>query len=522
MHPACRAGPVLNQAIGTAGPNTVFLQTGHYSGAVPTLRELVADQAELSNEEVEHLARLLASWQLLADLSFADLLLWCPLARGTGFVCLAQMRPYTAQTLYPQDLFGRVLRLEELAVVDRAYHENRNWKRDHPVIIDGVPIRMEAIPVPVGGKVAAVMTVHGAPLKNRRRGELEQNYLECAAALAGMVSTGAFPFPGEALDPELAPRVGDGMIRLDGMGRVLYASPNAVSAYRRLGIVSNIQGERLVDVGVDASAASTALNEGKPAQSDIAMGMSVVLQRALPFIEGPQRLVTGALLLVRDVTQLRYRERQLQRQEAAVREVHHRVKNNLQTIASLLRLQARRLPLDGRKELEEAGRRIGAIALVHETLSEESGQYVDFGVVAGRLVQMVTQGLLPREGNVSISLQGDPGKLHSDLATPMAVVLVEVLQNAVRHAFGPRGGAVMVTMERSAGRLRMVVRDDGKGLPEAETLRTGLGLQIVRELVETELAGALTMESDRGTRVIVDVPTQKPPGLRPEAMDSAP
>ncbi|MGQ0678375.1 MAG: sensor histidine kinase [Actinomycetota bacterium] len=483
---------------------------------MPTLRELVRDQAELSNEEVEHLARLLASWQLLADLSFADLLLWCPLARGTGFICLAQMRPYTAQTLYPQDLFGRVLRLEELAVVDRAYHENRSWRREQPVIIDGVPIRMEAIPVPVSGKVAAVMTIHGAPLKNRRRGELEQNYLECAVALCLMVGEGTFPFPGEALDPELAPRVGDGMIRLNRQGRVLYASPNAVSAYRRLGIVSNVQGERLADVGVESWAVSVALSQGEPAQSDVSMGMSVVLQRALPLLEGTRREVNGVLLLVRDVTQLRYRERQLQRQEAVVREVHHRVKNNLQTIASLLRLQARRLPEGARKELEEATRRIGAIALVHETLSREAGQQVDFDEVASRLVRMVSQGLLPRDSKIAIRLEGNAGKLLPDLATPLAVVLVEMLQNAVRHAFDDSGGSVVVSMSRLQQRLQMVVRDDGKGIAgEVGTLNTGLGMQIMRELVETELGGALTMASDTGTRVVVDVPTQKPAGMHP-------
>lgn len=481
---------------------------------MPTLRELVRDQAELLDDEIDHLSRLLASWQLLSDLSFADLLLWAPLARGTGFVCLAQMRPYTAQTLYPQDLFGRVLRLEELAVVDRAYHENRSWKRDHPVIVDGVPIRMEAIPVPVGGKVAAVMTVHGAPLKHRRRGELEQNYLECAAVLSRMLGEGYFPFPGEGLEPELAPRVGDGMIRLNAAGKVLYASPNAVSAYRRLGIVSNIQGERLVDVGVDASAASTALSFGTQAQSDVEMGMSVVLQRALPFLEGPQRTVTGALLLVRDVTQLRYRERQLQRQEAVVREVHHRVKNNLQTIASLLRIQARRLPSDAKRELEEATRRIAAIALVHETLSRESGQYVDFGTVAGRLVEMVSQALIDPDRKVEIEVKGDPGKLHSDLATPLAVVLVELIQNAVEHAFKHSGGCVDVSMERNPQRLRMTVHDDGAGLPrDFGPTSTGLGLQIVRELVETELGGVLSMKSDQGTKVVVDVPTEKP-GMR--------
>ncbi|HEX2052833.1 MAG TPA: sensor histidine kinase [Actinomycetota bacterium] len=483
-----------------------------------TLTELVRDETDLYPSEVEHLDRLLASWQLLADLSFADLLLWCPLKEGSGFVCLAQMRPYTTQTLYPYDLVGRTLRPEELPVVDRVYSENRSWRSDQPLIIDGMPIRIEAVPVPVGERVAAVMTIHSAPLKNRRRGELEQNYLECAAVLARMVAQGVFPFAGEALDPELAPRVGDGMIRLNLLGKVMYASPNAVSAYRRLGVVTNIQGQKLSDAGVDASAATQALATGIPAQIDVEVGASVMLQRALPFLEGRDRRVTGALVLVRDVTQLRYRERQLQKQQAVIREVHHRVKNNLQTIASLLRLQARRVPIEAKRELEEATRRIAAIALVHETLSKESGQQVDFAGVAGRLIRMVSEGLLHPEGRITLRLEGDPGKLHSDLATPLAVVLVELIQNAVEHAFGERGGTVLVSMQRGDRWLTMRVRDDGRGLPEGfGPGNRGLGLQIVSALVEAELGGKFRYESDGGAVFSVEVPTERPAGLLPAA-----
>ncbi len=221
-------------------------------------------------------------------------------------------------------------------------------------------------------------------------------------------------------------------------------------------------------------------------------------------------------MLVRDVTQLRYRERQLKRQQAVIREVHHRVKNNLQTIASLLRLQGRRVPPEARRELEEATRRIAAIALVHETLSKESGQYVDFAGVAGRLIRMVSEGLLHPDGRIALRLEGDPGKLHSDMATPLAVVLVELLQNAVEHAFDESGGTVNVLMKREDGLLTMTVNDDGKGLPEAFAQRTkGLGLQIVGALVESELAGIFSYESDGGARFSVVVPTDRPRGAMP-------
>ncbi|HVF12837.1 MAG TPA: histidine kinase N-terminal domain-containing protein, partial [Actinomycetota bacterium] len=193
---------------------------------MPTLAELLEERTGLGAREAQHLHRLLGSWQLIADLSFADLLLWCSLGDEEGFICVGQMRPYTAQTLHPQDEVGWMIRVEELPVIDRAYHESRSWQRDEPVLIDGVPVQMEAVPVVVGNGVVAVMTKEGAPLTHRRTGELEENYLECGVAFTRMVEEGTFPFMGEALDPELAPRVGDGMVRIDSEGRITYASPN--------------------------------------------------------------------------------------------------------------------------------------------------------------------------------------------------------------------------------------------------------------------------------------------------------
>lgn len=486
---------------------------------MPTLAELLEERTGLGAREAQHLHRLLGSWQLIADLSFADLLLWCSLGDEGGFVCVGQMRPYTAQTLHPQDEVGWTIRVEELPVIDRAYHEARSWQRDEPVLIDGVPVQMEAVPVVVGNGVVAVMTKEGAPLTHRRTGELEENYLECGAAFTRMVEEGSFPFMGEALDPELAPRVGDGMVRIDSEGRIIYASPNAISAFRRLGIVSNLEGELLEDAGVEAAPARFALSLGIPAEGDIEVGSSVVLQRAIPFLAGSTRQVTGALLLVRDVTELRHRERQIQRKEAVIREVHHRVKNNLQTIASLLRLQSRRSSVESKQELDEAVRRIASIAVVHEILSKDTSETVSFDEVAAQLVKMVEQGLTIPARRVTFVMEGAAGKLAADMATPLAVVLVELLQNAVEHAFTRRGGTVWVEMSRAQeGRLRMSVRDDGKGFPKGFSVEesAGLGLQIVRTLIESELGGKIRLDdAKKGSEVVLEVSTRKRSGLRP-------
>jgi len=469
------------------------------------------DQSDLTAPEVTHLHRFLGAWQLIADLSFADLLLWCRLGDGPGFVCVGQIRPVTAQTLHPEDAVARTIRPEELPIIDRAFAEGRSWRRDEPVLIDGLQVRMEAVPVPYEGRVIAVMSMEGIPLGHRRPGQLEQTYLSCALALTRMVQEGNFPFEGEALDPELSPRVGDGLLRLDSEGRVLYATPNGVSAYRRLGVRSNIVGERLADIGVEPSLAWAALHMGTPLEAEVEVGNTVVLQRAVPFLRGPQRDVVGGMLLVRDVTELRHRERMLARQEAVIQEIHHRVKNNLQTIASLLRLQARRLASsEARGALEEAQRRIASIALVHETLSRDPREAVEFGVVGRAITRMVHDGLTFPDDRVHLTFEGEPGELPADVATSLAVVLVELLQNAVEHAFGPWGGTVVTRMSREQGFVRLVVDDDGQGLPESFNLaEAGLGLQIVRALVMSELHGTISINSDGangGVSAVVEIP----------------
>lgn len=475
-----------------------------------TPAEQIWELTDLAAPDVDQLHRVLGAWQLIADLSFADLLLWCPLAGSEGFVCVGQLRPVTAQTLHPEDAFGRVVRPEELPIVDRAFAEGRSWRRDQPVLIDGLQVRMEAVPVPYDGRVIAVMSMEGTPLGHRRPGQLEQAYLSCALALTRMLQEGNFPFEGEALDPELSPRVGDGFLRLDSEGRVLYASPNAISAYRRLGVLSNVVGERVADVGVEPSLAWAALHMGTPLDAEIEVGATVVQQRAVPFLRGTQRAVVGGMLLIRDVTELRHRDRMLVRQEAVIQEIHHRVKNNLQTIASLLRLQARRLgSAEARAALEEAVRRIASIALVHETLSRDPGDIVQFADVGRAIVRMVSDGLTIPDRRVLLSFEGDPGELPADVATPLAIVLVELLQNAVEHAFGPWGGSVVTRMSREDSVVRLIVEDDGQGLPEGFTLAgSGLGLQIVRSLIESELHGTIRIAPGDagGVSAVVEIP----------------
>ncbi len=185
---------------------------------------------------------------------------------------------------------------------------------------------------------------------------------------------------------------------------------------------------------------------------------------------------------MRDISELRRRDRLLLSKDATIREIHHRVKNNLQTISSLLRLQGRRLSSpEAKAAVEESVRRIRSIALVHEILSHEAGDDVPFIEIARPLVRMVEEGLLSPEHPVDIKITGDAGKLPATIATPLAVVLNELLQNVVDHAYPASAdlpsGHVLLELDNDEAELRVRVTDDGAGLPEGFSLEgsTGLG-----------------------------------------------
>jgi len=232
---------------------------------------------------------------------------------------------------------------------------------------------------------------------------------------------------------------------------------------------------------------------------------------------------------VRDVTDLRRRDRLLVSQDATIREIHHRVKNNLQTISSLLRIQGRRLvEPSAREAIEESVRRIRSIALVHEILSRDPGEDVAFVEILRPLLRMVEEGLVSPDHAVRFTVSGDPGLVSSPTATSLAVVLSELLQNAVEHAYPSEiasggaapidgGGTVHLDLHNDGRRLTVVISDDGVGMPEDFTLvgSASLGLSIVQTLVTTELDGTIEVSSGggegsrRGTRFTLSVPVER-------------
>lgn len=389
---------------------------------------------------------------------------------------------------------------------------------------DDVQIAVEYIPVLVAGEIVAVLTREAESAFVRHRGPVERPYRAVGVRLVQMVADGTFPFAESERAGELAePRVGDGVIVFDRDGRIEYASPNAISAMHRLRVLNKLEGRRLRELGIDDAAVRRAFSSRHSTVDEIeAAAEACVVIRCHPLIA--YQRVTGAVALLRDISELRSRDRLLISKNTTIREIHHRVKNNLQTIQSLLRLQTRRLSsIEAIAAVEQSARRIGSIAAVHEALTADAADIVDFDAVVSRLARMVEEGLGAPERPVKIEVRGSIGALGGDISTPLALVVTELLQNTIDHGSGSQL-PVGIRLGGDSKELSVCVQDRGPGLPEGFSMDrdAGLGLTIVRTFVVSDLGGWITFTptaaiagasdavSSSGTTVSVKVPRPGP------------
>jgi two-component sensor histidine kinase len=471
--------------------------------------ELAYSHTALTESDRDRLSVLITEWQLLADLSFADLVLWVPRRKDyqswpEGHVAIAHIRPTTASTVFTQDLIGQEIPWGKNARIDQSLSQGEIVRDAEPEQIGELLIKEETVPVYFEDRVIAVISRHRDAISMRSASRLEINYREIAHKIYRMVSEGTFPIQNSIYQAEAAPRVGDGLIRLNAQGQTIYASPNARSAVSRLGWETELEGN-----GLGAIFDSLSLPQSQPTEenwatilsgrnlrrSDFDNGNGIVDLLVIPLIEGQERI--GSIVLLHDVTELRRRDRDLVTKDATIREIHHRVKNNLQTVSALLRLQSRRVedPIAS-AALAEAVRRVASIAIVHETLSASSAESVLFDEVYERIVHNAIE-LSPRA--ISLKKIGEFGILDSQVATPLSLVITELIHNALEHGLAESGDELCINIDVSTNEVarnyEISIMDNGSGLPEGFDWQTSsnLGLQIVRTLTENELKGAISL-----------------------------
>lgn len=470
-----------------------------------TLSELVTANSKLQDHEVEHLAELVAEWRLLADLSFADLVLWLPIRKDEkswpqGYVAIAQIRPTTAATVFGDDLIGSKINWGQRPLIDQALSEGEIVKDTQPEKVGEILIKEETVPVILDNKTLAIISRHRNADLMRSPSKLELNYREIAHLIFRMVSEGNFPIRNSLYSSESAPRVGDGLIRLDVNGVVFFASPNARSALSRIGYQDELEQKNLGEVfssldrdgtqPVDESW-KTLLSGKFLRRAEYDSGKGVIDLLVIPLTQGKDRI--GAIVLVHNITELRNRDKALLTKDATIKEIHHRVKNNLQTVSALLRLQSRRVEdPTASAALAEAVRRVASIALVHETLSNQSSESVEFDQVFDQIINNAIE-LIPRQ--INFKKIGVFGSFDSKIATALSLVVTELIHNAIEHGLSENGDVLIIEVDKESNRYTVTVSDNGAGLPDNFNLEqsSNLGLQIANTLTKNELKGSINL-----------------------------
>lgn len=452
-----------------------------------------------------HLRRLGQASPLLADLSQADVLVMVP--EGDEFRILSHVRPMNARTVYPIDQTDGTFAMLDRPLASRAYESGEIM--DGGIFLERRSrwIRTLAVPVTFEGSIIGVLAREFSPSIEIMPGDLELLSFATFRRFAAMIAAGTYPFRVETRRHDHPPRVGDGIMLFDRAGRLEYASPNALTVLRAVGASHVNLGQRFGDMGVDAPGFRQAYANGLEYTDEADLEFGVLSTLCIPLLT--RDVVTGSLALVRNITELRQRDRLLMTKDATIAEIHHRVKNSLQTASSLLQLQSRRVDSeDARAALAESARRIRSIGIVHELLSHRTDDEVEFGEILSTLTSTIRDGLIDPGRPVRFVIDADPANLPSKLTTPLALVASELVQNVIDHAGGTE---VRITLRVQSDAVHLTVSDDGVGFPQDFSIErsAGLGLTIVGTMVESELSGSMSIEpaeDDDGGSVTVRVP----------------
>ncbi|MBR4399928.1 MAG: histidine kinase N-terminal domain-containing protein [Aeriscardovia sp.] len=466
--------------------------------------ERILSCSEMSEGARHFLHSLIADWGIIADLGYCDLQLAVKDGAG-GFICAAQVRPATAPSCFPEDVVGQKFPPSLWPFLSQALGCR------HPLC----PANPEFTPISAvsanwEGEAAGVVLQKSYPAAHT--GRYEQMGIDSAWKLFSMIPFGKFPYKVPVNTQRHNAHVPDGFLILNEMSLVTDASPNAISCFKRLGFGGALIGRNLVEVvrgltGAEGMGKDMAalLSGESPLDAVLSINNISVTLRSLPL--WGERDYRGAVVLCREITEIRRRDKELKIKDATIAEINHRIKNNLQSVSSLLALQIRGAENEEvKKALQTAKRRVQAISILHDALSQSKNEMIDFDLALPKLLK--TNVDIMREGDqkILLSYEGSFGLLAPRDATPLALILSELVTNAVEHGFaGEDEGEIKISAERAGKALYIRILDDGVGLKEAPEEGQSLGMNIVETFVKVDFQGSILWSPGPGSGTEVRV-----------------
>ncbi len=463
--------------------------------------------APLTEGERALLERVREALPIAADVSRSDVFLFQP---GEDEFCVAiHARSHAMATLFPHRQAGRCLDAEERPWIWQAIARGAYMRRVLKDIPDALgQVQQQIWPVAgEAGEVIAAVGVYTNAVELERHKRRARSFQLALAHFFKALSRG--DFSGCGVLPPFTDR--SGIIFIDGLGRYRYLSGIAANIYRRLGYLDDLRMRTLEEVASGDQELVQRAWETRRCVFEEATVRNRILQRSvIPLFGAPDHLTFlerrrwrgrgrnryGALLLVNDVTEVRETEAEIKIKTAMIKEVHHRLKNNLQLLISMMRMQARRAQTEEARELlAEAMNRLKSMAVIHDSLAHGESETLNLSDVLTQIAAQTQMNIAAPHRQIRIRFTHvDDIQLPTNKVTACALVFNELLLNSVKHGFGEHeSGEIRIQLYDRGDQIELIMEDTGRGLPEdfSPEENASIGLDIIRTLVQDDLKGTI-------------------------------
>jgi len=479
--------------------------------------ELNVEQPNLSKDDAAFLKKLRGDLPILADLSRSDILLYYYRPDEERAIVIGQAQPHSVSPIYHSSLLGRSVTRQEEPAIFRVLHRGGPARGYADVTMRGAPTIQQVYPVYNRQRhILGAMSIETNVVEYERHNRRSPVFRKALTQLQQMVLRGELE--GAATLSPFAEH--DGIIFVDPAGNIRYVSGVAENLHRKLGFGTKLLKSNIKSLPGHEAIFQRALETRACIEQETQEGSLIWIRKAIPVTvrgyrwpwqpEPAQARLVGVFITIHDATDARRKEQELRIKQAMIQEIHHRVKNNLQTIAALLRIQARRLKdPEAQAALQESVSRILSVAVVHEFLSHDESTVINMREVGQRILAQTREGILDKSKGINLVLRGDSFSLPAQRATACALVINELVQNAVEHGYADRqGGTISLDLKTEGNDMIIEVADDGEGLPPNFDLSrsSSLGLKIVQTLVKEDLKGTFQLLDGRGVRAVVRFP----------------
>jgi len=460
------------------------------------LRTICKQYTKLSKKNIEKLEKISEGLPVLSKLLKADVFIDCMTESRDTAIVVAEANPRTGSS-YTQSVVGKyAYRRNEPAVLRtlETGHPSRDYKaltQENKIVTQNVvPIKSDEDDKVI---IAVLIVEEGV---NEESLNKELSFLNNATddILISSVEM--------SRERRIIDYINDGIIIFNEEGVCIYANSRAKYIYRKIGYKDFVLGEKFDNIVIDNVEFEDVLSGKMNKKTDISIS-NMVLSMEYFLIKETEN-IKNIVLFIKDITEIKVKEKELVLKSVVIKEIHHRVKNNLQTIASLLRIQARKTDDKAVKAaFSDSINRILSISVTHELLAQNGLDELEIKEVINKILKNSLRENLDGRVKLKIDVTGDNFEISSDKATTIALIVNELVENCIKHAFkGKDNGRITVKVKRGEMKSYISISDDGIGMNEKDFDKGSIGLQIVKSLVKEKLYGDLDVKTgDKGTEI---------------------